>query len=118
MNFRSSPHPITWKRTVIGGQTLHGDFVAEAEGQLIGRVMKIEDGPQRGTWSWSFLIGHSEFRLGDFNGVEADKQKAADRIKAAFAHYLEFPVEKGGGLGLPPNRWAPGSNAYAKAKGG
>jgi hypothetical protein len=55
---------------------------------------------------------HSDFRRGDFSGVEADKQEAADKIKAAFARYLEYPADKGGGLGLA---WQSGSNAYAKA---
>ncbi|UXN58172.1 hypothetical protein [Phyllobacterium zundukense] len=34
------------------------------------------------------------------------------------ARYLEYPSGKGGGAGLNPNGWKPGSNAYAKAKGG
>lgn len=109
---------ITWKRTVIGGETAPGDFVAEVEGITIGRVMKIDGGPQKGKWEWSFLLGHSEFRRGDLSGVEDDKQEAADKIKAAFACYLECPAEKGGALGLTPDRWKPGSNEYAKAKGG
>jgi hypothetical protein len=109
---------ITWKRTVIGGETVSGDFIAEADGVLIGRVMNIDTGPQRGTWSWSFQLGHSDFRRGDFSGVEQEKQQAAEKIKAAFARFLEYPADKGGGLGLPPDKWEPRSNAYAKAKGG
>ena len=111
---------ITWKRTVIGGETAPGDFVAEAEGQIIGRVMKIGEGPQRGKWEWSFQLGHSDFRRGEFNSVEDEKQQAADKIKAAFAHYLEYPAEKGGGRGLTPEQWKPSFNVneYLKAKGG
>lgn len=56
---------ITWKRTVIGGATVPGDFVVEAEGETIGRVMKISGGPQNGKWQWSFLLGHSDFRRGN-----------------------------------------------------
>ncbi len=109
---------IEWKRTVIGGQTAPGDFTAEAEGLTIGRMNKIDGGPQKDKWEWSFLLGHSDFRRGDFSGVETDKQEAADKIKSAFARYLEYPADKGGALGLPPHRWQSGSNAYAKAKGG
>ncbi|MBZ9600781.1 hypothetical protein [Phyllobacterium chamaecytisi] len=104
---------ITWKKTVIGGETAPGDFVAEAEGVTIGRVKKIDGGPQKGKWEWSFLLGHSDFRHGDTDGIEDHKQQAADKIKAAYARYLEYPADKGGGLGLRPE-----PNAYVKAKGG
>jgi hypothetical protein len=95
---------ITWKRTVIGGETVAGDFVAEAEGVIIGRVMQISGGPQNRKWQWSFLLDHSDFRYGHLSGVEDGKQQAADGIKAAFAHYLEYPAEKGGVAGLTPER--------------
>ncbi|MBB3144966.1 hypothetical protein FHS21_001367 [Phyllobacterium trifolii] len=111
-------HSITWKKTVIGGETAAGDFVAEAAGLTIGRVRKFGDGPQKGKWEWSFLLGHSDFRRGDFSGVEDEKQEAADKIKTAFARYLKYPSDKGGALGLAPDRWQSGLNAYAKAKGG
>jgi hypothetical protein len=108
---------ITWKHYVIGGETVAGDFIAEAEGEIIGRVMQISGGPQNGKWQWSFLLGHSDFRYGHLSCVEDGKQQAADGIKAAFAHYLEYPADKGGGAGLTPDGWRPRTNAYAKAKG-
>jgi hypothetical protein len=107
----------TWKRTVIGGETIPCDFVAEAEGEIIGRLMNISGGPQNGKWQWSFLLGHSDFRRGNVSGVEESKQQAVDETKAAFERYLEYPADKGGGAGLPPDNWRPGTNAYAKAKG-
>jgi hypothetical protein len=79
--------------------------------------MKIDGGPQKGQWGWSFLPGHSEFRLAELSSVEADKQDAADKIRAAFARYLEYPADKGGGAGSTPDKWRQVSNAYTKAKG-
>ncbi|UXN59132.1 hypothetical protein [Phyllobacterium zundukense] len=62
--------------------------------------MKIDGGPEKNKWEWSFQLGHSDFRRGDLSGVEDNKQEAADKIKAAFARYLEYPSDKGGGSGL------------------
>jgi hypothetical protein len=110
---------IEWKHTVIGGKTKTGDFVAEVDGVIIGRVLKVDGGPSKGKWSWFFQLGHSDFRRGEFNSVEDDKQAAADKVKTAFAKFLDCPPEKGGGRGLTPDQWKPrfNVNQYLKAKG-
>jgi predicted lipoprotein with Yx(FWY)xxD motif len=42
----------------IGGErTIRQLRVAEGEGEIVGRVMKI-GGPHNGKWQWSFLLGH------------------------------------------------------------
>ncbi|MBZ9605720.1 hypothetical protein [Phyllobacterium chamaecytisi] len=66
---------------------------------------------------WSFLLGHSDFRRGEFNSVEDDEQEAANKIKAAFARYLEYPSDNGGGRDLPSPQSKARSKAYANAKG-
>jgi hypothetical protein len=109
---------ITWKPTVIAGDAIRADFCAEVESIPIGRVTKIVGGPQNNQWQWNFQLGHSEFRYTEVGGVESQKQAAADKIKAALARFMEYPADKGGGLGLSPEQWRPGENAYAKAKGG
>lgn len=88
---------ITWIRTVIGGEPLHHDFCAEADGENIGRIRMFEHGPQKGEWEWNFHLGHSDFRYRDVGGVELTRQEAIDKIKAAYADYLTYPKDKGGG---------------------
>jgi hypothetical protein len=108
---------LTWERTVIGGDTLHYDFVAKAGGIVVGRIIMQKNPPHTGKWDWSFQLGASEFRHLDMNGTELTKQEAADKIRIAFVTFLDYPSDKGGGAGLHPEDWPPRQNSYAKARG-
>lgn len=96
-SFGSMNLTITWKRTVIGGDTLHHDFVAEADGQDIGRIMRFQYGQQKGQWSWNFHLGHSDFRYRDVAGQVLTRREAVAKIVAAYQDYLTYPADKGGG---------------------
>jgi len=41
---------LTWKRTRIGGEDLHHDFTAFHGDRMVGRIMRIDGGPQAGRW--------------------------------------------------------------------
>jgi len=97
---------IIWKPTAIGGEELRYDFCATAEGVLIGRIVKIDHGPSKGEWTWSCMLGHSEFAKGN-SSKAASKQQAADEVRAWFGRYLVTPEDRGGGLGLEPEEWPP-----------
>lgn len=88
---------ITWKRTVIGGETLHHDFCAEADGQTVGRIRRHEHGEQKGEWEWNFHLGHSDFRYRNVGGQELTRRHAIEKIVAAYEDYLSYPADKGGG---------------------
>lgn len=104
---------IVWERTVIGGETAPGDFVAKVEGQTVGRIQPHISGHRRDHFEWSFQLGHSDFRKGELNGVVPTKQEAVAHVKAEFARWLEYPEEKGGGKDLPVEYWSPGANRKA-----
>lgn len=108
---------IVWERSIIGGETLHYDFVAKAGGIIVGRIIREMNHPHEGKWDWHFQIGSGEFRHGRMNGMEATKQEAADKIRIAFAMFLDYPSHKGGGAGVHPEDWSPRQNGYAKARG-
>lgn len=52
---------LKWKRTVIGGQTAHHDFMAYCEGGNFARVMMNEYGPSAGTWGWYLSCSRNPF---------------------------------------------------------
>ncbi|MEK1886539.1 MAG: hypothetical protein AAAB35_02940 [Phyllobacterium sp.] len=106
-----APMHITWQRTVIGGEPLRHDFCAEAEGIVIGRIMRFEHGELKDCWEYNFQLGHSGFRCGDDEGHADTRHDAIAAIKARFARFIATPHGEGGGLGLPPRRWLPGSYA-------
>lgn len=101
---------ITWEKTVIGGQTAPGDWIAQVEGQTIGRIFPHVSGSRKNAWEWSFQLGHGEFRKSELHGITDTMQEGADKVKAAFARWIEYPEKKGGGKDLPVEYWSPGSN--------
>jgi len=102
------PVELEWRKTVIGGDTLAYDFVASYHDITVGRIMREEQGPQRGKWAYSFQLGSDvRFFSGDMNGTEDTKQEAADKIKFWMQQYLDTEPEKGGGKGLPPEEMPP-----------
>ena len=48
---------ITWERTVIGGQTTTYDFHASVGGVSIGRIIRVNHGPSKGRWTYSYYPG-------------------------------------------------------------
>ncbi|MEI4482255.1 MULTISPECIES: hypothetical protein [unclassified Phyllobacterium] len=114
-------YSITWERTVIGGETAPGDFIAIVEGETIGRIFPHISGWRKDAWEWSFQLGHGEFRKAQLRGIEDSKQGAANQVKEAFARWIEYPEEKGGGKDLPVELWPHGANRLAwraKHRGG
>lgn len=104
---------ITWERTIIGGETASGDFIAVVEGETIGRIFPHISGWRKNAWEWSFQLGHGEFRKAQLRGIEDTKQEAANQVKEAFARWIEYPEEKGGGKDLPVELWTHGANRLA-----
>ena len=99
---------LEWIRTVIGGDELAYDFCAKYQGIIVGRILREEQGPQKGRWAYSFQLGSDvKFFSGDMNGTEETKQEAADKIKFWMQQYLDTEPEKGGGKGLPPEEMLP-----------
>jgi len=72
----------------------------------IGRIIRIDHGPSKGEWTWSFMLGHSDFAKGN-SSKAASKQQAADEVRAWFERYLVIPEDRGGGLGVEPEEWPP-----------
>ena len=77
---------LTWRHTVIGGETRPYDYCATDGDVPVGRIMKIEHGPAAGEWSWSMYarVGWGKVGLTTY-GREGTKQAAADRVAAVYA---------------------------------
>lgn len=75
---------LKWKRTVIGGQTAPGDFIAYCEKGTFARLLKEQYGPSAGTWGWGLSGGNQNpfFRL-PYGSCDS-KQEAVDLIKRMF----------------------------------
>lgn len=78
---------VTWERTVIGGQTAPGDFLARDEtGRAVGRIYPQMGGHHAGEWFWCFNAFGSDINWPNYPaiGTEPTKQAAADRVKRVF----------------------------------
>jgi hypothetical protein len=81
---------ITWARTWPDRRDARQDFVATDDGAKVGRIyaVLIATGP---AWFWAANgIESAPGTVGcALSGHEATKQAAADRVKAAWAMWLE-----------------------------
>ena len=74
---------ITWRRTVIAGETQPEDFPAEDEnGRTIGRVYRYHDS----RWFWAFQAQGPDIDWpnGPTSYVAPTKQAAADAVREMF----------------------------------
>ena len=75
---------ITWRRTVIAGETKPEDFIAEDEsGRTIGRVYRHHSR----RWFYAFQAHGPDINWPTTyptSGVEETKQAAADAVRAMF----------------------------------
>lgn len=65
---------LTFRRTVIAGETLHHDFIASADGRDVGRIYRHHDGPR---WQWF------SWEPGGASGIAADRDAAIAALAAA-----------------------------------
>ncbi|MGU3363147.1 hypothetical protein ACLBWX_22890 [Methylobacterium sp. M6A4_1b] len=89
---------ITWARTWPDRADARRDFVARDDGMPVGRIyfVQIATGP---AWFWAANgIQAAPGTVGcALSGHESTKQAAVDRVKAAWAMWLD--VQAGGGSG-------------------
>jgi hypothetical protein len=94
---------IRWQKTRGGLEEQAQDFTAtNRNGIDVGRVYRIDGGPEGELWCWKFLLGHSQFRLDGVSGVQSSRQRAACQVRMAYERYLETPGSEGGGLSRIP----------------
>lgn len=89
---------ISWERTWPDNPARPKDFSAVADGARIGRVYRVHMAVGY-AWSWSAHgITASSGTVGcALSGHEATKQEAADRVKAAWARWVEMGKTAGPG---------------------
>ena len=78
---------ITWRRTVINGETKPEDFIAEEEnGLTIGRIYRHHSGG----WFYAFQAHGPDivWPNGPTSGTADEKQHAADAVRAMFERCL------------------------------
>ncbi|MBB3147336.1 hypothetical protein FHS21_003752 [Phyllobacterium trifolii] len=94
---------IKWHKTSFRPDVQLQDFTAtNRSGIDIGRVYRIENGPDLGLWFWTFLLGHSQFRMSDVSGVQRSRHHATQQVARAYQRYLETAGSDGGGLSRIP----------------
>jgi hypothetical protein len=103
---------IKWQKTPPGQDGQLQDFTATSRNGInIGRVYRIDSGPDLGLWFWTFLLGHSQFRMTDVSGIQRSRPHAAQQVARAYQRYLETAGSDGGGLSrIPFNNPANNSN--------
>ncbi|MBZ9654662.1 hypothetical protein [Phyllobacterium lublinensis] len=96
---------ITWHRTRVGLIEQSQDFTARNRtGIDVGRVYLIDGGPDDQRWYWTFILGHSQFRMSRVSGVQRSRANAYEQVAKAYQLYLETPGSEGGGLSRIPVR--------------
>lgn len=88
---------FTWRRTF---PDTHHDFVAEEAGQHVGRIKRIQGGPQDGFWYWTATgvpRGHEAEGIRPLNGMTATRDEAIEALAAAWARAMAWSA----GTGLP-----------------
>ncbi|MET3482313.1 hypothetical protein [Methylobacterium sp. 1973] len=86
---------FTWRRTF---PDTHHDFVAEEEGQHVGRIRRIHGGPQDGVWMWSCTgcqRGHEATGVRPLNGEAATRDEAIEALAAAGDRTKEWSARTG-----------------------
>lgn len=74
---------LKWCRTIIGGQTCSGDFIAYTEWGSFCRILRSDFGPSAGTWKWCLIECRSPFQDLPY-GVCEDKEEVVSLVKRMF----------------------------------
>ena len=92
---------ITWARTWPDRRDARRDYVASDDGVQVGRIYLVDIAPGP-AWFWSANgIRAAPSTVGcALSGHEATKQAAADRVKAAWAMWLEAKANGGSGTSI------------------
>ena len=102
---------IRWQKTPPRPDGQLQDFTGtNRNGIDIGRVYRIDNGPDLGLWFWTFLLGHSQFRMSDVSGVQRSRPHASQQVASTYQRYLETAGSDGGGLSRIPIITIPNSN--------
>jgi hypothetical protein len=86
---------FVWRRTF---PDTHHDFVAEETGQHVGRIKRIDGGPQEGTWTWSCTScqrGHEADGVRPLNGMTASRDEAIEALAAAWSQAKAWRARTG-----------------------
>ncbi|SEP09373.1 hypothetical protein SAMN02799625_04648 [Methylobacterium sp. UNC300MFChir4.1] len=86
---------FAWRRTFLG---THHDFVAEEAGQHVGRIKRMDGGPQNGTWTWSCTgcqRGHEAEGVRPLNGMADTRDEAIEALAAAWARAKAWSARTG-----------------------
>jgi len=74
---------LKWCRTVIGGQTCAGDFIAYTDWGSFCRILRSNFGPSAGTWRWNLVCSRSPFQDIPY-GMCDSKEEAVSLVKRMF----------------------------------
>jgi hypothetical protein len=86
-----------WKPIHFDDRRKPDDFVAIASGIVVGRVYRLDDGPQQGDWYFNFQLGQTPFRTTATDGVVKKRKTAQQRVLLTFIKFLETSSDLGGG---------------------
>lgn len=91
---------ITWARTWPDNPDRRSDFAASEDGVVIGRIHPVRRAEGR-AWFWTVIAVPAGPSIVGFalSGHEETKQGAADRVKAAWARWVEMGKQIGGPQG-------------------
>ena len=75
-------YKLSHRATGLPGGDPEGDRTVLCDGRPVGRVVRIDDGPQAGTWDWSGLWVGNDTR-GNVPTLEQGLQEIKSRVTAA-----------------------------------
>lgn len=74
---------LKWCRTVIGGQTCAGDFIAYTDWGSFCRILRSNFGPSAGTWRWNLVCSQSPFQDIPYGACDT-KEETVSLVKRMF----------------------------------
>ncbi|MET3486003.1 hypothetical protein [Methylobacterium sp. 1973] len=86
---------FVWRRTF---PDTHHDFVAEEAGQHVGRIRRMDGGPQDGIWFWyctGCQRGHEATGVRPLSGEAATRDEAIEALAAAWARAKAWSAVSG-----------------------
>jgi len=93
---------IHWRRTQIGGDTLHHDFCAYVDGNInIARIFRTTLSEGLPIWSVNLVVGHPAF-----SGMSANRRDAVVCVEEEFARFLKTDDGKQDPQLWPHDHWS------------
>lgn len=74
---------LKWKRTVIGGQTCHNDFIAYTDWGDFCRIIRNNFSPSAGMWQWALVMPICPFQKLPYGSCDS-KDEVVDLVKRMF----------------------------------